>query len=243
MKWYPPRSLQHEWLDAAEVPMADLVANLTDLRWLNRYLGSHWLLCRAVQRLWRRVGSPTRLRVLDVGTGAGDIPAVLLRWGARRGVRLTVVGLDRHSGILQYLRTTEPASASIPYVQADGLCLPFRPQTFDIVVCSTMLHHLDWLPGSALLRSMATVARYGVVVNDLLRGWLPYYAARLLFAVTACHPVTRHDGALSVLRAYRVAEVRAMAQHAGVAPVQISTALGYRWMLVYTRPGDAMSEA
>jgi hypothetical protein len=54
------------------------------------------------------------------------------------------------------------------------------------------------------LQSMAAVARHAVVVNDLVRSRLHYYAARLLLAVMACHPVTRHDGSLSVLRAYSV---------------------------------------
>jgi ubiquinone/menaquinone biosynthesis C-methylase UbiE len=101
-------------------------------------------------------------------------------------------------------------------VQADGLCLPFHARTFDVVLCSTMLHHLDWQQGIALLQSMAAVARYGVVVNDLVRSWPSYYAARLILSLMACHAVTRHDGPLSVLRAYSVKEVREMARLAGL---------------------------
>ena len=51
------------------------------------------------------------------------------------------------------------------------VCL-FVPRTFDVVLCSTMLHHLDWQQGIALLQSMAAVARYAVVVNDLVRSRL-----------------------------------------------------------------------
>jgi hypothetical protein len=50
-----------------------------------------------------------------------------------------------------------------------------------------MLHHLDWQQGIALLQSMAVVARYGVVVNDLVRSRLSYYAARLMLSLMACH--------------------------------------------------------
>jgi ubiquinone/menaquinone biosynthesis C-methylase UbiE len=121
-------------------------------------------------------------------------------------------------------------------VQADGVCLPFRAQTFDIVVCSTMLHHLDWHQGIALLYSMAAVARHGVVVNDLVRGRLHYYAARLVLPVVARNHVTRHDGPLSVLRAYSVEEVREMARLAGLAHAHVDTTLGYRFVLVYVPP-------
>jgi hypothetical protein len=106
------------------------------------------------------------------------------------------------------------------------------------VICSTMLHHLDWQQGIALLQSMAAVARHAVVVNDLVRSRLHYYAARLLLAVMACHPVTRHDGSLSVLRAYSVGEVREMVRLAGLASAHVSTVLGYRFVLVYEPPAQ-----
>jgi ubiquinone/menaquinone biosynthesis C-methylase UbiE len=231
--WLPPRSLQQEWLDDHDMPTQDLQRNLDDLRWLNRYLGSHWLLCTALQRVWRKLGCPSHLHVLDVGTGAGDIPAVMSRWGERHGVHIAVVAVDNQHGVLQYMRSIQPRPLASACLQADGLCLPFRARTFDVVICSTMLHHLDWQQGIVLLQSMATVARHAVVVNDLVRSWLHYYAARLLLAVMACHPVTRHDGSLSVLRAYSVGEVREMVRLAGLVPAHVSTVLGYRFVLVY----------
>jgi ubiquinone/menaquinone biosynthesis C-methylase UbiE len=236
--WLPARSQQPEWLDADDVPVQDLQRNLDDLRWLNRYLGSHWLLCAALQRIWRKVGCPRYLRVLDVGTGAGDIPAVLTRWGKRRGVQIAVVAVDSHSGVLRYMCARPSLPQSITCLQADGLRLPFRARTFDVVLCATMLHHLTWQQGIALLQGMAAVARHGVVVTDLVRSRLYYYAARLMLAVMACHDVTRHDGPLSVLRAYSIREVREMARLAGLTPVRVSTALGYRFMLVYRPPAQ-----
>lgn len=234
--WLPRRSQQPEWLDADDIPTRDLHENLDDLRWLNRYLGSHWLVRRAFQRLWHVAGCPQHLRVLDVGTGAGDIPEILFRWGRRRGVRLTVVAVDNHRGVIQYVRAVQPPLSCLTLVQADGVCLPFQACTFDVVVCSTMLHHLDWHQGIALLQSMAAVARYGVVVNDLVRSRLRYYAARLVLSVVARNHVTRYDGPLSVLRAYSVEEVRDMARLAGLVRTHVYTALGYRFVLVYVPP-------
>jgi ubiquinone/menaquinone biosynthesis C-methylase UbiE len=158
------------------------------------------------------------------------------RWGERHGVHIAVVAVDSQNEVLQYMRSIQPLPMTSACFQADGLCLPFRARTFDVVICSTMLHHLDWQQGIVLLQSMATVARHAVVVNDLVRSWLHYYAARLLLAVMACHPVTRHDGSLSVLRAYSVGEVREMARLAGLVPAHLSTVLGYRFVLVYEPP-------
>ena len=236
--WLPPRSQQQEWLDADDIPAQDLRGNLDDIRWLNRYLGSHWLLLTAFRRVWRQAGCPNHLRVLDIGTGAGDMPEVLTCWGARHRVHVAVVAVDNHRGVLQYMRSAQPLPPASTFVQADGLCLPFRARTFDIVVCSTMLHHLDWQQGITLLHSMAAMARHGVVVNDLVRSRLHYYAARLVLSVVSRNHLTRHDGPLSVLRAYSVREVREMARLAGLAPVHVSTALGYRFVLVYEPPRE-----
>jgi ubiquinone/menaquinone biosynthesis C-methylase UbiE len=153
-------------------------------------------------------------------------------------VHITVVAVDNQHEILQYMRSIQPLPPANVCLQADGLCLPFRARTFDIVICSTMLHHLDWQQGIVLLQSMAAVARHAVVVNDLVRSRLHYYAARLFLAVLACHPVTRHDGSLSVLRAYSVGEVRDMVHMAGLAPAHLSAVLGYRFVLVYHPPAQ-----
>ena len=70
--WLPPRSHQQEWLDTDDMPTQDLQRNLDDLRWLNRYLGSHWLLCTALQRVWRKLRlseTSARVRCRDWGWG------------------------------------------------------------------------------------------------------------------------------------------------------------------------------
>jgi 2-polyprenyl-3-methyl-5-hydroxy-6-metoxy-1,4-benzoquinol methylase len=233
--WVPPRSQDRELLDAEVIPVRDLQGNLDDLRWLNRYLGSHWIICTTVHRVWQGLGSPPRLRLLDVGTGAADIPVALQHWAQRQGVQLTVVAVDNHQGVIEYARSAVPLAA-IALVRATGLYLPFRPRTFDVVMCSTMLHHLDWQQGITLLQGLAMVTRHSVIVNDLRRSWLHYGGAWLYLSAFARNRLTRHDGPLSVLRAYRVDEVRQMASAAGLHGARVSTVLGYRWLLTYTLP-------
>lgn len=228
----PPRSHCKELLDAESIPSADLHGNLADLGWLNRYLGSCWIVCASLQRLWQTHGCPSHLRVLDIGTGAGDIPMALVRWSRRRGVQLTVVALDNHDSVVRYARDALSTEAAITVVRGDGLGLPVAPQSFDIVVCSSMLHHLEWEQGVTLVRSMATAARIGFIVNDLRRSRVHYWSARLLLALLSRNRLTRHDGPLSVLRAYSVAELRVMAREAGVSNARVASVLSYRMQLI-----------
>jgi hypothetical protein len=101
-------------------------------------------------------------------------------------------------------------------------------------MCSTMLHHLDWQDGVMLLQTLAAVTRHSVIVNDLRRSWLCYGGAWLCVSALLRNRLTRHDGPLSVLRAYRVDEVRQMASAAGLHGARVSSVLGYRWLLTYT---------
>ncbi|HEY7494027.1 MAG TPA: methyltransferase domain-containing protein [Candidatus Tectomicrobia bacterium] len=234
--WRPAQSHTKELLDDLDVSDRELWGNLGDLQRVNWYLGSQWLVLGTVHRLWRHAGRPKCWRILDIGTGAGDMPAALLRWSQRQEVHLTAVAIDNQWRILRYARTV--LQPSIAVLLADGLHLPFRARMFDVVVCSSMLHHLEWQDGIALLQAMAAVARYGVVVNDLVRSWLSYYGAKLLLPVLSRNHLTRHDGPLSTLRAYSVDEVRKMAQAAGLVGARVRPVLTYRLLLVYTLPSD-----
>ena len=231
----PPRALQPELLDAEDIAEHDLQGNLDDLRRLNGVMGSRWLVVRSVASLWRQAGRPAHVRIMDIGTGAGDMPLALRRWGQRHGVTLIMVALDTHKGTLRYAATTLRQMPEVTLVRANGLWLPCREQAFDMVLCSTMLHHVQPPEAIALLQSMAAAARYGVIVNDLLRSRVHYYGARLLLPLLTRNRLTRHDGPLSVLRAYTLAEIRAMANAAGWHSAHLQMALGYRFLLVYTR--------
>jgi ubiquinone/menaquinone biosynthesis C-methylase UbiE len=237
MSWLRPvRSDHQELLDAPDLSAQELAHNLRDLQHLNTWLGSTRVILATVQRLWRAAGAPPDWRVLDIGTGAGDIPAALTGWSRTCHMCLTMVATDVQWQVIRYARAAAPPSVSV--LQADGRCLPFQARTFDVVVCSTMLHHLAWAEGVALLRAMALVARHGVVVNDLVRSWLPYYGAKLLLPLLARNRLTLHDGPLSVLRAYSPREMREMARTAGLHGARVVTVWRYRMLLVYSVPTE-----
>jgi hypothetical protein len=68
---------------------------------------------------------------------------------------------------------------------------------------------------------MSLVARFGVVVNDLLRRRLSLGLVWLATRLFRCHPISRHDGPLSVRRAYSRDELRALAEKAGASRLTI----------------------
>ena len=102
---------------------------------------------------------------------------------------------------------------------ADGRGLPFADGAFDVAHASMVVHHLDPDDAVAFLRELRRVARRGLVVNDLVRGRLNWLGAWLLIHATATSRFTRHDGPLSVRRAYTRPELLDLVAAAGLEPV------------------------
>ncbi len=230
---------------------AVLAENLADLRRANRLFGGVHLTLRALERLTRDLPRGTELTVLDVATGSGDIPLAVLAWARRRGLRAHVLATDVSLEILRAGGATRATSAEpamgnvltggaktraayrrdrtgLHIAAADGRVLPLADDSVDIAMCSLALHHLRPDDAVTMLREMRRVARRGVIVNDLVRNWLGYVGAVLFGHFCTSNPLTKHDGPLSVRRAYTRREMAALARRAGLGPVRFRGFLGYR---------------
>jgi len=204
-----------EFLDRP-VPPADRAASLADIDRLNAWFGGHALSLRGLGRVAARLGPPGSVAVLDVGGGTGAFAARVARWARRAGRRARVVVVERDAATLALARRVSAAYPEVVLIRADATALPFRPGVFDVVTSGLLLHHLEPDDAVAGLREMVAVARGGVVVNDLLRTRLAWVLVWLATRLWARHRFSRHDGPLSVRRAYSPDELRVLAEKAGV---------------------------
>jgi SAM-dependent methyltransferase len=215
-----------ELLDGPLDDRPALVANLRDLARLNRLTGGTALSRRAIWRLVRDRAEP--VTVLDVGTGAADIPIALLADAARRGRSFRVTATDSRQEVLDAAVAARPTLANIPGLAlsiADGRHLPYPDGAFDVAHASLVVHHLDRDDAVAFLREMRRVARIGIVINDLIRSRLNWLGAEVLVHVAARGRYTRHDGPLSVRRAFTRDELERIV--AAAALTRIATDLGF----------------
>jgi len=204
-----------ELLDGPLDDPAALVANLRDLRRINRFTGGAALSLRAV----RALGDATT--ILDVGTGAADIPALLLADARRQGRGLAITATDSREEVLNAARVASPPLATtrgLTMAIADGRRLPYADASFDVAHASLLLHHLDADEAVAVLGEMGRVARRGIVVNDLARNRLFWIGAWLLTRTLASSRYTRNDGPLSVRRAWTHREMVDLLGRAGLTP-------------------------
>jgi SAM-dependent methyltransferase len=220
-----------------------LDGNLRDLRLVNRLLGGVTLSRAAIDGLLSATGGPpgdgSALEMLDVGTGAADIPLALIAAWRRRGRRLRITAIEHRQELLDAARRVTPnvtAEPDLVLAVADGRGLPYPDGAFDVVHASLLLHHLEPADAVAFLREAARVARRGVVVNDLDRTRAALLAARVLTRLATRNRYTRVDALLSVRRAYRFGEARALLREAGLRPVhQRRHPLFERWAIAAVR--------
>jgi 2-polyprenyl-3-methyl-5-hydroxy-6-metoxy-1,4-benzoquinol methylase len=198
------------------VPLADRSASLADVARLNGFFGGRLITLRQVKRLLARLPSDRAITILDVGTGGADVPMALVRWARGAGRRLRVLALDRDRPTLEIARRAVAGYPDIVLLQGDALDLPVRPRSVDLAISALTLHHLEPDEAIRFLAQLDGAASAGVVVNDLMRSRTAYAMVWLATRILARHWISRHDGPLSVRRAYTPAEVRALCEKAAM---------------------------
>jgi 2-polyprenyl-3-methyl-5-hydroxy-6-metoxy-1,4-benzoquinol methylase len=226
----PPRvgASREELLDAEPGDPGEIADCLRELARVNRLLGGSRTTLAHLGPLVAAVGKPS-VTVLDVAAGGGDMAASMRRWGARRGYDLRFTFVDRHPLVLDFAsRATDLSPHS---VRADALSLPFANRSFDLCVTSLFFHHLEPSQTEAALLEMCRVARSGILVNDVVRDRLALGWILLLTRLFSRNRLVRHDGPLSVRRAYRPSDFRRLARHAGLVRWGVRRHFPYRMCL------------
>lgn len=213
----------HELLDGPLDDAPTLAGNLRDLRRANALLGGVALSRAALDDLLGPdAGRGTAIELLDVGTGAADIPVALLSDWRRRGRKLAVTATDERPEVIEAARVATPGLERVDALRlevADGRALPYEDRAFDVAHASLVLHHLDQADAVRLLAEIARVSRRGVVVNDLQRAPHAWLGAWLVSRLFTRNRYSRYDAPLSVRRAYTVVEMKALLAVAGLRPI------------------------
>lgn len=223
-------------MDADEVDSVELARSLADLRRVNQWLGGTRVALQAMAPLLQ--GARGEVTVLDVATGSGDIPLALVRWARTEGIACRVLATDLHPVTLSLAREHTAGESQVRVTAADALDLPYDDGAFRVAMCHTALHHFEPELAVRVMRELYRVASQGVVVTDLLRSRIGIFVASAL-AATAWrrHPITRHDGPVSVRAAYTAREVRDMASAAGMKNIVVRTSFFANRLALVSRKG------
>jgi 2-polyprenyl-3-methyl-5-hydroxy-6-metoxy-1,4-benzoquinol methylase len=218
-----------ELMDDPAIDPAEHRRALGGLARINRVTNSAGLLWPAIRQLAGQLGRT--VRVLDVATGSGDVPAGLRARAEHARVPLEIAGCDVSPTAIDEACRTRPG---IEFFVHDALRHTL-PAGFDVVTCSLFLHHLSIDDALALFANMEHAAGRMVLVNDLARSRFNFVAVWLACRLLTWSPVVRFDGPASVRSAFTPAEAVALAERAGLNGATVSKKFPARFLLSWER--------
>lgn len=228
------RAEQEERMEDPGTSAAEFIRALEDIRWVNRYLGGTDIALATLQNMIRAYPEQTHWRLLDLGTGAGDIPLALYQWGQQHGVSLSITAVDCHPVAVDYARNLTAHIPDISVWQADALQLGCEDGSFDIAFSSMFMHHLSNDGAVRLLQEMDRLSCRGFFISDLERHPMAYWGIKTLGWLLSKGSVFRHDAPLSVRRGFNREELGRLLIESGLRQVNIRPCWPYRWVICKT---------
>jgi ubiquinone/menaquinone biosynthesis C-methylase UbiE len=201
-----------ELLDTDAGTPQEVAAALADLWLINRAFGGISTAQRLIQQIARE-RLLSRISLLEVASGAGEVPKAVKKKLCRSTIDLEISFLDRSRSHL---------NGSARAVVGDAVALPFSSGSFDVVSSTLFVHHLAPEGVRQFVREALRVCRTAVIINDVVRNPLHLalvYAGLPLFRSR----LTWHDAPASVRQAYTPQEMTSLLHSTPAARVEISS--------------------
>ncbi|HET7227554.1 MAG TPA: methyltransferase domain-containing protein [Chthoniobacterales bacterium] len=200
-----------ELMDRPQPVTGELDRDLANIRSLNRWFGSY----RQVRYFLHRWLKPNdKARVLDVSTGSGDIPRLIVDFARKGNIPVQIDAIDQQASTIEIAR-----GLSNDYPEIEFFCsnlFAWNPsELYDIVLCSLTLHHFSEDDAVDVLKKCREFTREHVLVADLRRSLWLTVGVYLVTATVYHEAMTKTDARLSAARAFSFAELRELALRAG----------------------------
>jgi SAM-dependent methyltransferase len=209
-----------------------LRADLRVLEDINRFLGGYRIPLLYLSKLADSLRPGKILTILDLATGAADVPRAIATWARARSVKVEITAVDGNPEILRIARENTTDWPEIRVEQQNLLALPYPAASFDVVLCSLALHHFSETDAVAILRRIRDIARGSWIINDLRRNRIAIGLGKVMAHTIITNPIARFDTPASCERAFTVAEWRVMATRAGMNHFTIRRHRFFRMALV-----------
>lgn len=223
------RDRQPEWMDDPKIDPDLHKQALVGLSRLNRLSGVAGAMYSHVRKYARAIG-PRPMRILDVASGAADVP---IHWACRAkrdrlNLEITTVDISG-TAVEQQQKSAQAAGVQLHPIEMDCLKHPL-PTGFDMVTCSLFMHHLDDHDSFRLLQSMQSATEDAILICDLERSRLNLALVTIGSRLVTRSPVVHFDGPASVRAAYTAQEFKRLAQSALTRPIQVRSVIPCRFI-------------
>ena len=219
-----------EILDAPYIPVDLLKKNLRELDFINRIMGGHTISLDGISKL---VNQKDKIyHIVDLGCGSGDTLQYISRWAKVAGFKVRLTGVDRNADVIQYMIQYCKDYPDITGVVSDFSEFLKIETDIDIIHCSLFCHHLNDLELMELFKYFKNSVHTGFILNDLQRSKIAYYGVYVITHLLNGSSLSKNDGPISVLRAFKKKELQELLQKAGIFNYSITWKWAFRYLVI-----------
>lgn len=200
---------------------------------INQLLGGNQLTLEGVEKLLKNGSHSNSVTIIDIGCGNGDMLRKLADFGFQNNLNLELIGVDANKFTVDYAISLSANYPNITYRCEDVFSESFSELTYDIALCTLILHHFKNNEIIKLLTLFNEKSRLGFVINDLHRNVMAYRLFQLLCFVVRINEMSRKDGLTSILRGFKKEELIAFSQNLkfNKYSIQWKWAFRYQWII------------
>lgn len=229
------RGLQHrakalEFMDDFSAGGSELREALQHLRVLNRIFSAAAPTLYGVRRLWTEVNKPKSFSIIDIGSGSGDVNRHLLRWADVNKIDLRITLVDISEEACEEARLFFQNEPRVKVMRGNLFTLPEAGA--DVITGTQFVHHFSEVELPNVVESMLKASRFGIVINDIHRHWIPWVAVWLTARMISKNRYILNDAPLSVAKGFRSTDWMDLRKVLGVSEMYHAWRPLFRYVVV-----------
>lgn len=225
---FEKRSTEQEYIDHKKYHHDEYYDCLTMLDRIGRWLGGY----RATYNVLKKM-KPLPESILDIGCGGGLFDIRL----AKKMPNTRILGIDINPQAIHFakyhLSKTSNKPKNLKFEKRLDIEIGETQKSYDVVMCNAVCHHMTNYQIVEFISCACQVARRKVIINDLHRHPAAYYLFKWINPIFFRNRLVRHDGPISVKRAFIYDDWVHYLKQAGIKPENytIKWKWAFRWVV------------
>ncbi|HBH49366.1 MAG TPA: SAM-dependent methyltransferase [Bacteroidales bacterium] len=226
---FAARSNESELLDDLSVSREVLYKNLDELETLNRLSRGPSIILAGLKSI---LPKKELITIVDLGCGSGDTLRFIARWGRKNKLKLKLIGVDINPMVIDCLNERSHEYPEISGCSADASEYAANMQDVDVVISSLFFHHLNNHELIQIFTNLHKRCNFGLVFIDLKRSRTAYYSSWIATRLFNGSHLSKNDGPLSVLKAFKKSDLEFILERAGIKNYMLRRVWMFRYQLI-----------
>lgn len=225
------RSRVDELMDDPNMELPTLRKAYEDINRCNNLLGGDSI---TINGVWEVIKNSKKesYTILDMGCGDGTMLRKLSDFLSKKGMSHKMIGIDLRDDVLLIAREQ---SGDYPQIEFQKMDILKADKSFscDIIINTLTMHHFEEERIDAFLKQFVSLAKIGVVINDLERSRLSYNLFKIFSFFFISTRVAKIDGLISISKGFRKDELLKLAKKIPgvIHGIQWKWAFRYVWIM------------